>query len=125
MNLLLDSHALLWALHDPDRLRSEAAAAIRDPGRAVFYSAASAWELELKAARGKLTLPDQWLSAADETGFLHLPVTALEARASAHLPWHHADPFDRVLVAQAREHGLTIATRDPLITPYGVPVLRV
>ena len=52
-------------------------------------------------------------------------MTAAEALASAHLPWHHADPFDRVLVAQAREHGLTIATRDPLIPPYGVPVLEV
>lgn len=125
MNLLLDSHALLWALHDPGKLRPEAVEAIRDSRRAVFYSAASAWELELKAARGKLTLPDQWLDAADQTGFLHLPVTAAEARASAHLPWLHADPFDRVLVAQAREHGLTIATRDPLIPPYGVPVLQV
>jgi PIN domain nuclease of toxin-antitoxin system len=123
MNLLLDSHALLWALHDPGRLRPGAAEAIRDERRAVFYSAASAWELELKAARGKLALPDGWLAAADQTGFLHLPVTAAEARASARLPWHHADPFDRLLIAQARAHGLTLATRDPLISPYGLPVL--
>lgn len=125
MNLLLDSHALLWALHDPTRLRPEAAAMIQDPRRAVFFSAASAWELELKAARAKLVLPDDWLSAAEATGFLQLPVTAAQARASAQLPWHHSDPFDRVLVAQAREHGLTIATRDPLIPPYGVPVVEV
>jgi PIN domain nuclease of toxin-antitoxin system len=76
--------------------------AIRDPGRGVFYSAASVWELEIKAARGQLDLPNDWLAVAEETGFLHIPVTAAEARASAHLPWHHADPFDRVLVAQAR-----------------------
>jgi PIN domain nuclease of toxin-antitoxin system len=125
VNLLLDSHALLWALHDPGKLRPEAMEAIRDPRRAVFYSAASAWELELKAARGKLTLPNGWLAAADQTGFLQLPVTAAEARASVHLPWHHTDPFDRVLVAQATEHGLTIATRDPLISRYEVPVLQV
>jgi PIN domain nuclease of toxin-antitoxin system len=125
LNLLLDSHALLWALHDPGRLRPAAAELIRDPRRAVFFSAASAWELELKAAKGKLTLPDDWLSAAEATGFLELPVTAAQARASARLPWHHADPFDRVLVAQAREHGLSIATRDPLIPPYGVPVVDV
>ena len=125
MNLLLDSHALLWALHDPDRLRPEAAQAIRDPGRAVFFSAASIWELELKAAKGKLGLSDDWLSAVGETGFLELPVTATEARASARLPWHHVDPFDRVLVAQAHAHGLRIATRDPLIAPYGVPVMAV
>jgi len=125
MNLLLDSHTLLWALHDPARVRRAAVEAIRDPGRAVFFSAASAWELEIKAAKGKLTLPDHWLVAAAETGFLHLPVTAAEARASARLPWHHTDPFDRVLVAQAQAHGLTIATRDPLLRPYGVPLLEV
>ena len=125
MNLLLDSHALLWALHDPGKMRPEAVKAIRDPRRTVFYSAASAWELELKAARGKLSLPDGWLAAADEAGFLHLPVTAPEARATARLPWHHADPFDRILVAQALEHDLSIATRDPLLPPYGVPILPV
>ena len=125
MNLLLDSHTLLWALHDPARLRREGADAIRDPGRAVFYSAASVWELELTAARGKLDLPDGWLSAADETGFLHLPVVAAEARASVQLPWHHADPFDRLLIAQARAHGLGIATRDLLIASYQVPILGV
>lgn len=102
-----------------------AAALIRDPRRAVFFSRASAWELELKAAKGRLELPSEWLSAAEATGFLELSVTAAQARASAQLPWHHADPFDRVLVAQAVEHGLSIATRDPLIPPYGVPVVEI
>jgi PIN domain nuclease of toxin-antitoxin system len=125
MNLLLDSHALLWALHDPARLLPAARAAISDSRRAVYYSAASAWELEIKAAKGKLTLPDNWLATADETGFLQLPVTASDARLSARLPWHHSDPFDRVLVAQAVTHGLHVATRDPLIAVYGVPVLAV
>ena len=125
MNLLLDSHALLWALHDPGKLRAEAVEAIRDPDRAVFYSAASVWELELKAAVGKLDLPEDWLHAADESGFLELPVKATEARDSARLPWHHRDPFDRVVVAQALKHGLRIATRDADIPKYGVPVLVV
>jgi PIN domain nuclease of toxin-antitoxin system len=125
VSLLLDSHALLWALHDPGRLRPEAAHLIRDPGRAVFFSAASAWELELKAATGRLELPDAWLDAADRTGFLELPVTATDTRRSAHLPWHHRDPFDRILVAQALEHGLRIATRDAVIAAYGVAVLAV
>lgn len=125
MTLLLDSHALLWALHDPDRLRAEARDLIRDPERAVYFSAASVWELEIKAARGKLELPDDWLASVEATGFLELPVTAAEARASARLPWHHADPFDRVLVAQALGRGLRIATRDPLVTAYQVSVLPV
>lgn len=125
MNLLLDSHALLWALHAPGRLRPEAVAAIRDARRAVYFSAASAWELELKAAKGKLVLPQDWLRVAESTGFLQIPVTAAVAQASARLPWHHADPFDRVLVAQAMELGLHVATRDAVFGSYGVPVLEV
>lgn len=120
MNLLLDSHALLWALHDPARLTPAARAAISDARRAVYFSAASVWELEIKAAKGKLTLPDQWLAAALETGFAELPVTADDARRSARLPWHHSDPFDRMLIAQAQERGLQVATRDPLMSTYDV-----
>jgi PIN domain nuclease of toxin-antitoxin system len=123
--LLLDSHALLWALHDPARLKPGAVRAISDPRREVFYSAASAWELEIKAARGKLSLPNEWLAAAEATGFRHLSITAGEARASTRLPWHHADPFDRLLVAQAREHGLVIATRDDVFARYEVETLTV
>jgi PIN domain nuclease of toxin-antitoxin system len=123
MNILLDSHALLWALHAPDRLEKRAAAEISDSRQGVYFSAASVWELEIKAAKGKLTLPDGWIDAAEETGFLPLPITAADARASARLPWHHNDPFDRVLVAQAIEHGLRLATRDAWIEAYDVPVL--
>lgn len=125
MNLLLDSHALLWALHDPGRMRPAAVAAISDSRRAVYFSAASAWELEIKASKGKLRLPNDWLQSAESTGFLQIPVTATVAQASARLPWLHADPFDRVLIAQAMEHGLQIATRDAVINSYGVPVLEV
>jgi PIN domain nuclease of toxin-antitoxin system len=124
VNLLLDSHALMWFLFDPRRMKPEAATAIAEASGEVCFSAATVWELELKAAKGKLRLPETWLEDAEQAGFRHLPVTAREARASARLPWHHTDPFDRMLVAQAREHGLTIATRDPLLSPYGVPVVR-
>ena len=123
MSILLDSHALLWALHAPHRLEKSAAAAISDSRHAVYFSAASVWELEIKAAKGKLTLPDEWIDVAGETGFLPLPITAGVARASARLPWHHNDPFDRMLVAQAIEHGWRIATRDAWITAYPVGVL--
>ncbi len=124
MNLLLDSHVLLWALHAPDRLSSEARDAISDPGRVVYFSAASAWELEIKATKGKLTLPAEWLHAATETGFVELPVSAADAQRSARLPAHHADPFDRLLVAQAMARGLHLATRDGMLTAYGVPLLQ-
>lgn len=125
MNLLLDSHTLLWALHDPERLAPDARAAIVDPRRLVFFSAASVWELELKAAKGKLALPSNWIDTAEATGFVELPVTSSDARMSAQLPWHHSDPFDRVLVAQARTRGLQLATRDALLEPYDVPLLMV
>lgn len=124
MNLLLDSHVLLWALHDPEQLTLEAAEAIRNPRNAVFFSAASAWELELKAATGRLDLPPDWLDAAESAGLLEIPVAAAVARRSAHLPWHHRDPFDRLLVALALERGLRIATRDAVMGAYGVPTLE-
>jgi PIN domain nuclease of toxin-antitoxin system len=125
VSLLLDSHALLWALHAPEKIAPPALEAIRDRRTAVYFSAASVWELELKASSGKLELPDDWVSAAVDAGFVEIPVKATEARASVRLPWHHRDPFDRLLVAQALEHGLRIATRDALIAPYGVAVLDV
>lgn len=125
VNLLLDSHALLWALHDPARLASPARDAISDPRRAIYFSAASAWELELKAAKGKLALPADWLAAAESMRFVELPVTATDAQASAHLPWRHADPFDRILIAQALARGLQLATRDPIMAEYAVPLFPV
>jgi PIN domain nuclease of toxin-antitoxin system len=125
MHILLDSHALLWALHDPMRLTLEARAAIADTRYMVYFSAASVWELELKAAKGKLTLPPNWLDAAQATGFVELPLTASDAQASARLPWHHSDPFDRALIAQAVERGLRLATRDPLMNAYEVDTLVV
>jgi PIN domain nuclease of toxin-antitoxin system len=125
MNLLLDSHALLWALHDPHRLTPAAREAISDPRRQVYFSAASAWELTIKAAKGKLTLPPDWLAAAETMRVIELPVTARDAADSAQLPWHHSDPFDRLLIAQARVRGLQLASRDPQVAAYDVPVLVV
>ncbi|HZI29987.1 MAG TPA: type II toxin-antitoxin system VapC family toxin [Gemmatimonadaceae bacterium] len=125
MNLLLDSHALLWALHAPHRMRADAVVQIQDTRQPVYFSAASAWELELKASKGKLTLPPDWLRVAESTGFLQTPVTAAVAQISARLPRYHTDPFDRLLVAQALEQGLRIATRDAVFGAYGVDVLEV
>lgn len=124
MNILLDSHVLLWALHAPERLETNALALIRNRRHAVFFSAASVWELELKAAKGKLTLPDSWLEAADVAGFTEITIAASDARTSAALPWHHSNPFDRLLVAQAITRGLRLATRDPLLRRYEVETLE-
>lgn len=124
MNLLLDAHVLLWALHAPDRLGPEARRAIEDPGNAVFYSAAAVWELELKAAKGKLTLPPGWLAAAHEAGMEELPIPAADCVASAQLPWHHHDPFDRLIVAQAMERRWRLVSRDSVFQHYDVRLLE-
>jgi PIN domain nuclease of toxin-antitoxin system len=125
VNLLLDSHTLLWALTEPTRLRTEAAEIIVDPATLVWYSAATVWELELKATLGKLSLPVDWLDAVAATRFDELPISAADARESVGLPWHHRDPFDRVLIAQARLRGLRLATRDPVMARYDVPLLAI
>src|SRR5690606_24745126 len=112
VTLLLDSHALLWALHDPEKLRPVARTVIEDPANTVFFSAGAVWELELKAAKGKLTLPSDWIDAAIATGFQELPISAADGVASARLPWHHNDPFDRMFIAQAATRRWKLASRD-------------
>lgn len=125
MTLLLDSHVLLWALHAPEKLCPEARRIIEDPANTIFFSAGSVWELALKAAKGKLTLPDQWLEAAREMGFQELPITAKDGAASANLPWHHNDPFDRLFIAQAASRRWRFASRDALVRLYSVDVVPV
>jgi PIN domain nuclease of toxin-antitoxin system len=125
VNLLLDSHTLLWALSAPDKLIPRAREAISDPRHAIYFSAASVWELELKASKRKLVLPAEWLAAATGSGFVEITMTSADAVGAAALPWHHQDPFDRMLVAQARARSLQLATRDPLMATYGVPILPV
>lgn len=125
MGLLLDTHVLLWVLTDDPRLSSPARAAVVDGRTRLFVSAVSAWEMVLKAERGKLRvpadLPAQLVALAAE----QLDVSMLHALGAQELPVHHADPFDRLLVAQARIERLTLVTHDPLIQMYDVPVLAV
>jgi len=121
VRLLLDTHALLWALAAPARLPSATAAAIRDPSNAVYVSAASVWEIAIKAALGKVKADvDEVARSAAEVGFDELPVTFAHARRVRALPPHHRDPFDRMLAAQALEEGLTVVTRDRSFGDYRV-----
>lgn len=124
MRLLLDTHALLWWLLDDPRLSRPARRAIEDVGNAIFVSAASAWEVALKAAKGKLPLPPQAerrIQAEMEAArFVELPVTWRHAFAVRQLPRHHLDPFDRLLIAQSRLEGLTIVTNDRAFARYQV-----
>ncbi|MBV9949062.1 MAG: type II toxin-antitoxin system VapC family toxin [Myxococcales bacterium] len=124
MRLLLDTHALLWALSAPSKLPLRASAALRAPENDVFVSAASVWEIAIKATLGKLSADiDEIVRTSIEVGFEELAVTMVHARRVRSLPDRHRDPFDRMLVAQALEEGMTVVTHDAQVIAYGAPSL--
>lgn len=125
MNLLLDTHAFLWWLMDDESLGGKARQAIADPESLVHVSAVSLWEIAIKQALGKLHVDSPDLAAEiPNNGFVELPVSGRHALAAGALPRHHDDPFDRMLVAQARLAGLVLVTRDGALDAYDVPRLR-
>jgi PIN domain nuclease of toxin-antitoxin system len=116
--ILLDTHLLLWAVSEPRKLPGEARRSIEDSE--VFVSAASIWEVSIKAALGKLAAdPSQLLAEIEPAGFRLLPVTGHHAAAVALLPALHNDPFDRMLVAQAKTEPLLLVTNDSALHAYG------
>lgn len=123
MRLLLDTHALLWWEADNRRLGRAARASITDPSTPVFVSAASAWEIAVKIARGRLDASCERALAIVEEGFFELPISIAHAVESAQLPWHHHDPFDRLLIAQARLEDLTLVAADDRLRAYDVEIL--
>lgn len=123
MNLLLDTHILLWALANDPALESSARDAIVDARNRVLVSAVSAWEIVIKKALGKLRAPDDLGEQLIQRRFEPLDVTIPHALAVGGLPDHHTDPFDRLLIAQARTEGLTLVTRDANVRRYDVAVL--
>ncbi len=122
MNLLLDTHLLIWTAEASDRLPREAAKLILDEDNRLHFSAASIWEIAIK---GALRRPDFATNAAVlrrgliDNDYIELPVTGLHAAAVASLPALHKDPFDRLLVAQAVAEGFLLLTADPELAPYG------
>jgi len=116
VRLLLDTHAFLWWCGDDPRLGDVERQAIREG--ANFLSAASVWEMAIKQALGRLQLPEPASAAVARLGFGPLPIAFEHAEATVSLPPLHRDPFDRLLVAQARMEGLTLVTSDPLIRAY-------
>lgn len=124
MKLLLDTHALLFLLADPDRLAPAAREALLE-AEEIAFSAVSIWEIEIKAKIGKLVPPaTSTLQAARSLGLTEVPITASSAERAGRLPLHHADPFDRMLIAQAQARGYTLLSRDRAFAAYAVPVLR-
>jgi PIN domain nuclease of toxin-antitoxin system len=124
MNLLLDTQVLVWCLAADRRLRNAARQAIEDDGNRVWVSAASAWEIEIKAALGKLRVPDDLLTQMTAIRFDELPVRIEHALFLRRLPALHRDPFDRILIAQALCEGLTLVTADPVLREYPVRIIR-
>lgn len=124
MRLLLDSHALIWAADAPGKLSALARGLIEDPSHDRLISAATFWEIGIEVGMGKLSLSlpyREWMdrSIAD-IGLTILPITLDHAERQAILPWHHRDPFDRLLVAQAQVEGAPLVSADATLDPYGV-----
>ena len=124
MKLLLDTHALLWALSKPKQLSAAARAEIISSDNLVYVSLSSLWELQIKESIGKLILSKNFLDEIEASGFEQLPILADHIRALRRLPLIHRDPFDRMLVAQAQSEELTLVTRDTEILKYEASFLR-
>lgn len=123
MNLLLDTHVLLWWLDDHPRLSGRAKATLADGKNLVFVSAVVIWEIRIKQALGKLKIPDDFQSVLREQPFETLDITVEHAHAVGDLPDHHRDPFDRMLVAQAQVERLTLVSHDVSLKRYKIPFL--
>jgi PIN domain nuclease of toxin-antitoxin system len=123
VKLLLDTHAIIWWQRDDRRLKRAAREAIATAA-IVWVSAASGWELFIKAALGRVRISEPFAALLAADDFTELPITLAHAARLETLPHHHRDPFDRVIIAQALEEGATIVTSDPAFERYGAPLIR-
>jgi PIN domain nuclease of toxin-antitoxin system len=127
MRLLLDTHVFLWYVTADPKLPATFRVAIQDPANEVYLSVASVWEAVIKHGLGKLPMPrppaEYLPQQRDAHGIASLPVDEGAMPPLASLPPLHRDPFDRLLVAQALQHGITVATVDPAVAAYPVPLL--
>ena len=123
MRLLLDTHVVIWWLASDRRLGAAARKAIEDEQSAVFISAVTGVELSTKKSLGRLDAPDDLSEQMEAFSFEELPVTLAHGFEAGRLPWHHKDPFDRILVAQARCEDLTLVTSDRILSEYDVQTL--
>ena len=123
MRLLLDAHVLLWWFSSNPRLPKRARVAIEECD-AAYVSAATAWEIAIKAAARRLEFRGDLEEQLELNNFSPLPITVAHALLAAKLPRHHGDPFDRMLVAQASLESLTLVTADPQLAAYGVQILE-
>lgn len=124
MQLLLDTHTLIWWLTNNPTLAVQAKKAIADPDNLVFVSAASAWEIAIKKSLGKLQAPDDLAAQIKAKNFIPLAISIEHAVMVEQLPTHHQDPFDRILIAQGMYEQLVIVTRDHKFDLYKVNTIK-
>ena len=124
MKLLLDTHIFLWALSEPNRLSTKQVIAMEDPTNTVYVSSISITEIAIKASLGKLELVFDPLDAAEKSGFEMLDFSAKDALILKDLPFHHRDPFDRMLITQAISRKLIISTQNSIIGQYDCRTLK-
>lgn len=124
MKYLLDTHVVLWWLTEPEKIHTKARKIIQDRSNEIFISGASFWEIAIKKSIGRLTLPHNLLETIAIESFKILPIMPEECIGVADLPMLHADPFDRLLVLQAKLYDLVIITKDAKIAEYPVITVR-
>ncbi len=128
MKLLLDTHVLVWAAGEPDKLSDEALRLIEAPDNELFFSAASLWEIAIKSSLGRSDFAEDarvLRRGLLDNGYSELPVVSEHAVAIVGLPPIHKDPFDRILIAQAMIEGITLLTADGIVAQYAGPIRKI
>lgn len=125
MKYLIDSHVWIWLLKYPEKIPSTAMSILSQPKTNLYLSVGSIWELALKRAKKKAEIPADLITPLRENDVQSLPILIEHAEASARLPLHHYDPFDRLLIAQAMLEDMTLVTHDRQLSAYAVPTLLV
>ena len=124
MKVLLDTHALLWLIADDDRLSENARQIFLNSENRLFFSAASLWELCIKKSLGKISLKNGWFQTIQEEMEINtiqwLPIELTHCAEVAEMPFHHRDPFDRMLIAQAIVEGMQLLSRDSRLSDYAI-----
>ena len=123
MRLLIDSNAFIWMVAQPAELSANAREALANPDNERVLSLIAIWEIAIKLSLRKLVLPGDLMTAVEGMAAVTLPVQLAHIARVQHLPFHHRDPFDRMMIAQALEENLTIVTRDRAFRAYGVPLI--
>lgn len=122
--VLVDTNVVVWMLlSEQEHLTQSAINALEDQQSSIHVSAISVWEIAIKRSLGKFEIEGGWAEAIPRIGLQSLPVTALHAQAVESLPWHHRDPFDRLLVAQALTEEMPVISADDMLGRYDVQII--